>query len=63
MDSQNPAPTLRKGKFLSLDTPARKAYLEELRERICEGYYFTDCILSRVAEELTPILAEVVGAD
>ena len=39
----------------------RNAYLASLRLKIAEKYYFSDAILSRLAEELAPVYSESIG--
>ena len=63
MDHQHSGTTLRKGQFLWMEPAARNAYLQKLKERISEGYYYTDSIFSKIADELAPVLEETVAAD
>lgn len=63
MDHQHSGTTLRKGQFLWMEPAARNAYLQKLKKRISEGYYYTDSIFSKIADELAPVLEETVAAD
>ncbi|MBN1308926.1 MAG: hypothetical protein JXA18_13470 [Chitinispirillaceae bacterium] len=60
MSNQHSGATFRKGQFLWMEPAARKAYLQTLKKRISEGYYYTDRIFSKIADELAPVLDEAV---
>ncbi|MBN1579024.1 MAG: hypothetical protein JW913_20850 [Chitinispirillaceae bacterium] len=62
MNNQHSSATLRKGQFLWMEPAARNVYLQKLKERISEGYYYTDRIFSKIADELAPVLEEVVAS-
>jgi len=55
--------TLRRGQFLWMDPAARRQYLHSLKRRIAEGYYNSDRVFSKVAEDIAPVLEEILGAD
>ena len=59
MTAQKQSPLLRRGKFLWMEPSAQKTYLQELKQRISEGYYHSDKIFSKIADDLAPILEEV----
>lgn len=55
-----PAPTaVRKGQFLWRDEESRTRYLDALRARIAEGFFFGDSVLTGIVEELAPVLNDV----
>jgi hypothetical protein len=54
---------VRQGRFLWMSESARNDYLATLKQKITEGYFFSDPILSRVAEDLAPLYAESSGPD
>jgi hypothetical protein len=55
------SPNFHKGRFLWMDPLEQKKFLEILRTRIDSGYYYSDSILTKVADELTPVLSEITG--
>jgi len=57
------SPAVRKGQFLWMDENSRKTYLEALNRRISEGYYYSEKILSKVVEDLAPMMGEVAIND
>ena len=63
MNHQHSGTTLRKGQFLWMEPAARNAYLQKLKERISEGYYYTELVFSKIADELAPVLEEVAATD
>ena len=63
MEHKHANPALRKGRFLWMEPAARNAYLSKLKERISEGYFYSDRIFSKIADDLAPVLEEVVASD
>lgn len=63
MDHQHSGCSLRKGQFLWMEPEARIAYLQKLKKRIADGYYYTDSVFSKIADEIAPILEEAASAD
>jgi len=59
MNMQPHNPALRKGQFLWMDPSAQEAYLKKLKQRIADGYYYSEQIFTKVADELTPVLEEI----
>lgn len=60
MGHNNGNSAIRKGQFLWMEPGAQKRYVETLKRRISEGYYYSEKIFSQVADELAPVLEEVV---
>lgn len=58
---QNPG--LRKGKFIWMEPSARICYVQSLKEKIRQGYYYSDIVVSKVVDEIAPILEEVACRD
>ncbi len=56
-------PALRQGQFQWMDEPDKKGYLSKLKKRIDEGFYFSDKVISRIVEEIAPVLNETVGIE
>jgi hypothetical protein len=60
MDYISDTPNLRKGRFLWMDAPEREQFLSMLKHRIADGYYYTDSIFAKIADELAPVMVEAV---
>jgi hypothetical protein len=43
-----------------MEEAEQESYLRNLKARISDGYYYSDLILSRVADELANVMADVV---
>ena len=54
---------VRQGRFIGMPESAREAYLQDLKQKISDGYFFRDTILARVADELAPTYAESAGSE
>jgi hypothetical protein len=59
MDTGKQNTANRKGQFLWMEPSARTSYLQTLKKKISDGFYYSESVLSKVAEDLTPILEEV----
>ena len=53
----------RKGKFILMEPSARYIYIEQLKQRIADGYYNSDKILNSIADDLAPILNDMMAVD
>jgi hypothetical protein len=53
---------VRQGRFVGMPERAREDYLKDLKQKISDGYFFKDAILSRVADELAPVYEETSGS-
>lgn len=53
-------PQIRQGQFLWKDESGQKKYLQSLKRKISEGFYFSDKVISRVVEELAPVFHDNV---
>ncbi len=60
MNKQSDSLNIRKGQFLWMEEAEQESYLRNLKARISDGYYYSDLILSRVADELANVMADVV---
>lgn len=57
---RSPQPNnMRKGQFLWMNPAAQKNYLKGLKDKIAEGYYFSEGIYRKVADELAPVIADI----
>lgn len=54
---------VRRGRFLWMDKTSREKYLADLTRRIANGHFFSDAILTRVVDELAPVLSDAVDGD
>jgi hypothetical protein len=54
---------IRQGRFLWMSETAQRDYLVSLKQKIGEGYFFSDSILSKLADDLAPMYAETSGPD
>lgn len=52
------SPNIRKGRFLWMERNERELFINDLKIKIAQGYYFSDSIFSKIAEELTPVMAD-----
>jgi hypothetical protein len=59
MDMPLPSVGNRRGQFLWMEPTARSRYVENLKKKITEGYYYSDNVVSKVVEEIAPILDEI----
>jgi hypothetical protein len=50
--------TIRRGRFLWLPEPARKAYVKNLRDKISKGYFSSESVIAQIVEELAPLYAD-----
>ncbi|MBN2035838.1 MAG: hypothetical protein JW768_03770 [Chitinispirillaceae bacterium] len=59
-----PAPSaIRRGRFLWMAEPAQKEYLNRLKDKIEQGYYFSDSVFRQIAEDLAPLYVESTGVE
>lgn len=57
----NDSPNIRKGRFLWMEPFEQQQFIDVLKARIANGYYYSDSILGKVADELTPVLSNIAG--
>lgn len=63
MDRQNDSPNVRKGRFLWMESSERDHFLSDLKFKIAQGYYYSETIFGKIAEELAPVMAEAVDRE
>ena len=63
MNASQRNPALRQGQFLWMDDPAKRSYLSSLKKKIEEGYYSSEKVISRIVEEIAPVIDDVVDTD
>jgi hypothetical protein len=57
----NLSPNIRSGKFLWMDEDSKRRYLCKLHDRIDKGYYFSDSILTKVVDEIAPVMDDCMS--
>jgi hypothetical protein len=63
MMQQQHVTMLRRGQFLWMEPAAQHRYLQNLRQRIAEGYYNTDRVFAKVAEDISPVLEDIIAGE
>ena len=63
MNSQRQVSINRKGQFLWKEPEAQQTYLQIIRKRIADGYYFSDTIFSKVVDEIAPVLEDITSRE
>ncbi len=58
VDPQKDTPNLRTGRFLWMDDIARKRYLTDLAQRIEQGYFYRDTIVTKIVDDIAPVINE-----
>jgi hypothetical protein len=56
-------PNIRTGRFLWMDEDEKKNYLKNLRDRIEQGYFSSETIVTKIVDEIAPVLNECVNGD
>ncbi len=56
-------PALRQGQFLWMDESTKKNYISRLKERIEKGYYFSDKVITRIVDEIAPVINDTIEHD
>jgi hypothetical protein len=54
---------VRQGRFLWMSETAQRDYLVTLKQKISEGFFFSEAILSKISEDLAPTYVEASGPD
>ncbi len=64
MNGINPQTGKRLGKFLWRDSEEEKdAYLRQLREKITDGFFTSDDVLSSIVDELAPAVSSAMDIE
>ncbi len=56
-------PALRQGQFLWMDESTKRDYISRLKRRIEDGYYFSDKVITRIVDEIAPVLNDTIDHD
>lgn len=51
---------IRTGRFLCLAEKEQQKYLKDLKERIKKGYFFNDAVVSKIVDEIAPVINESI---
>ena len=51
-------PSMRQGQFLWMEENSREKYVTNLKDKIDKGFYFTEQVISKIVEEIAPVLNE-----
>jgi hypothetical protein len=54
------SPNIRKGRFLWMEQKEKERFISELKAKIAQGYYFSDVIFTKIADDLAPVMADAV---
>ncbi len=63
MNAPQKNPAIRQGQFLWMDKTGQKHYLSSLKKKIEEGYYYSEKVISRIVEEIAPVMNDIVDQD
>ncbi len=64
MNGINPQTGKRMGKFLYRESDdEREEYLRVLRQKITDGFYSTESVLSSIVDELAPAVSSSIDVD
>jgi hypothetical protein len=62
MEKRFDSPNIRKGRFLWMETRERECFLSELNARIAQGYYFSDLVFTKIADDLSQVMSDMVDS-
>jgi len=54
---------IRKGRFLWLEDQEQQKYLQFLRKRIKNGYFFSESIIAAIVDEMAPVIEDAVSRE
>jgi len=57
------SPNIRTGRFLWMDESERRQYLSDLRSRMDEGFFFREEIVSKIVEDIAPVLNDCMEGE
>jgi hypothetical protein len=63
MEPRKDSPNIRSGRFLWMDEALKKEYLRELRHRIEDGYFFSDGIVTKIVDDIAPVMNECIDGE
>ena len=60
MEHKGDSPNVRKGRFLWMDRAEKERFIRDIKSKIEQGYYYSDLIFNKVADELAPVMADTI---
>jgi hypothetical protein len=63
VDPHTDSPNIRTGRFLWMDEDGKRTYIKDLRERIEEGYFFSDTIVTKIVDDIAPVMNECIDGE
>lgn len=63
MEPHKESPNIRTGRFLWMDESERRQYLSDLRSRMDEGFFFREEIVSKIVEDIAPVLNDCMEGE
>jgi predicted DNA-binding protein (UPF0278 family) len=63
MEPHKESPNIRSGRFLWMEEALRKEYLRDLRRRIEQGYFFKEGIVSKIVDDIAPVMNECIDGE
>ncbi len=52
--------SIKRGRFLWMESSAKEEYIASLKKKIESGYFFSEPILAKIVDELAPVMSETV---
>lgn len=56
-------PALRQGQFIWMEEGARNRYIADLKRKIKNGFYSSEKVLSKIVEEIAPVVDDTLEHD
>ena len=56
-------PSVKHGRFQWMDKSAKKKFISIIKERIADGYYFSEKVVTQVVDEIAPVINDTVEQD
>jgi hypothetical protein len=63
VEPRKDSPNIRTGRFLWMDEALKKEYIRELRRRIEDGYFFSDGIVTKIVDDIAPVMNECIDGE
>lgn len=53
--------SIKRGRFLWMESLAKEEYVASLKIKIESDYYFSESVLTKIVDELAPVISEIVA--
>jgi hypothetical protein len=63
VEPRKESPNIRTGRFLWMEEGLKREYLSDLRRRIENGYFFKDGIVTKIVDEIAPVMNDCVDGE